>query len=222
MHQRPKQRTHTPARPRVTLALGVSLLAGAVLLVAAIAHLLDLTPLLSLILSLGTALGLVAVVRATAPAGPSALLDRETRRHSRPGEWQALLDIERAHTAAERRLRLAREFRRIAAEALAAPPTDRRRWPRAGRLAALCRQASLLRASATDRAVAFLPEPLPEDRLSAEMLAEAIATLTGYLALLSAVRRAPGWDLEVQRVIVRERTRLEVAVDRVSSVLRDA
>jgi len=69
--------------------------------------------------------------------------------------------------------------------------------------------------------VGFLPETLPDDRLSAEVLAEAIHTLTGYLALLAAVRRAPGWDLEVQRVVVRERTRLEVALERVNSVLMD-
>ena len=221
MQNRPKPRIHSPARPRAVPALGAGLFAAVALLAAGIAALLDLAPIVPLTLTLVAAVGTITVARAAGQAEALPSLDRETRRHSRPAEWQALLDIERAQTAPERRLRLAREFRRIAAEALAAPVTDRRRWPRPGRLAALCRQAKLLRASATDRSVGFLPETLPDDRLSAEVLAEAIHTLTGYLALLAAVRRAPGWDLEVQRVVVRERTRLEVALERVNNVLRD-
>lgn len=221
MQNRSKPRIHSPARPRSVPALGVGLFATAALLAAGISALLDLAPIVPLTLTLVAAAGSITIARAAEQVHTLPPLDRETRRHSRPAEWQALLDIERAQTAPERRLRLAREFRRIAAEALAAPATDRRRWPRPGRLAALCRQAKLLRASATDRSVGFLPETLPDDRLSAEVLAEAIHTLTGYLALLAAVRRAPSWDLEVQRVVVRERTRLEVALERVNSVLMD-
>ncbi|MBX5445630.1 hypothetical protein [Sphaerobacter sp.] len=221
MRNRPKPRIHTLAHPRLVLVPSAGLVVATVLLAAGIAALLDLAPIVPLTLTLIVAVGSVTIARGAGWSDTLPPLDRETRRHSRPVEWQALLDIERAQTAPERRLRLAREFRRIAAEALAAPATDRRRWPHPGRLAALARQAKLLHASATDRSVGFLPETLPDDRLSAEVLAEAIHTLTGYLALLAAVRRAPGWDLEVQRVVVRERTRLEVALERVNSVLMD-
>ncbi|MDI3339599.1 MAG: hypothetical protein QJR03_03625 [Sphaerobacter sp.] len=222
MHDRPKQ-FHSPVRPRALPAVGSGMLVGGLLLVASSASLLSAAPPLSVLLVLIGSLGLVLVARLAQPGGSlTANLDRTTRWHSRPAEWQALLDIERAQTAPERRLLLAREFRRLASEALAAPPTDRRRWPRAGRLAALRRQAALLRASATDRTVGFLPEPLPEDQLSQAVLAEAIQVLTAYLALLTTVRRAPTWDLEVVRVLVRERTRLEVALERVSTALREA
>lgn len=148
-------------------------------------------------------------------------LDRETRRYSKKDEWRRLLEIEQARSAGERRLLLAREFRRLAEEMLAAPPADRRKWPPPGRMSVIRRQANLLIASASDRQVSFLPEDRPGDALTGEDLTAAARCLAGYTTLLLAVYPVPRWDLELLRVIVRERTRLQIAYDSLANVIRN-
>lgn len=209
-------------RDRTALVLG-TLAAGSLALVAIAALIQARTvPVMTLLIPLVSGLALVARYRFLRQGDLTLnALDPETRRHSRPSEWRALLAIETAQSHPERRLLLMREFRRLATEALAVSPTNRRGWPRVGRLAALHRQARLLRTSATDRSVTFLPETLPDDHLTAEALAQAISVLTSYPALLTAVRRAPNWDLEVARVLMRERNRLELMTEQVMSLVRE-
>lgn len=176
---------------------------------------------IALLLTAGVLTAAVLIGGRRPVGSTTALLDATARRHSSPAEWQRLLEIEQARTAPERRLLLAREFRRLAEEALAAAPDDRATWPAPGRLMVLGRQANLLLASATDRNAAFLPDPEPDDHLTAAALGEAARCLTGHLALLRAVQLVPDWDLELVRVLTRERTRLALAYERIGELLRD-
>lgn len=152
---------------------------------------------------------------------PGVMFDHVTRRYSRPGEWQGVMEVEAARSAPERRLLLAREFRRLAEETLAAPPDNRKAWPPIGRLAVLRRQANVLLASATDRNIDFLPEQMPDDSLTQDALTDAVACLHGYLALLQAVHPVPRWDLELLRVVTRERNRLVLAHERILELLSE-
>lgn len=155
----------------------------------------------------------------------------QNQHHEREYERHSLLEIERARSAAERRLLIARELRRLAAEALAGQPSDRRSWPSEARLTELQRQASVLFASATDTAPAFLLDtgtnqdvgndsPAEADRLTSEALTTGIEILRRYLGLLLALRDTPAWELESARIVTRERMRLELAIEDIDQRIR--
>lgn len=153
-------------------------------------------------------------------------------------ERQSLLEVERARSADERRLLIARELRRLAAEALSARASDRRSWPPLDRLRELQHQADVLYASAIDTSPAYLLDTLDtgvaaecdvasghapgSDRLTGEALTTAIGILRRYLGLLLALRDTTAWDLESARVVTRERTRLELAIDDIDQRIRSA
>lgn len=176
-------------------------------------------PLAGAIFALALATGALVLWHAGGPAPDRAGLDREVRRHSSEREWRGLLEVEEATSAGERRLLLAREFRRLAEEMLAIDPANLRAWPPAGRLSAVRRQANLLAGSAADQHVGYLPESRPDDPLTAERLTAAARTLAAYASLLQTVQPLDRWDLELLRVLTRERTRLQVAYDDVAETL---
>lgn len=154
----------------------------------------------------------------------------ERNQHQRQErERRRLLEVERARSADERRLLIAGELRRLATEALSAQPSDRRSWPTGERLRELQHQAGVLYASATDVAPAYILEAdsvadrdAGSDRLTREALATAIDILRRYLGLLLALRDTSAWDLESARIVTRERTRLELAVEDIDQRIRSS
>ncbi|MDI3339188.1 MAG: hypothetical protein QJR03_01515 [Sphaerobacter sp.] len=150
-----------------------------------------------------------AVAVTEAPAGRVDVTRHDRRR---------LLEIEQAHSAAERRVLQVREFSRLASAALAAPPEDPASWPTARELASLREQARVLRSSLADPVIRVLPDPNPNDPVPADLLAQAIDALASYTALLATTpSRSP--DLERLRVVARERARLAALHDEVSERL---
>jgi hypothetical protein len=141
------------------------------------------------------------------------------RSTSLPGTSGVLL-VEEAQSAPERRLLLAREFSRLATEALTIPPADRPTWPTPSTLAALRREAELLLVSASDTAVTFLPETRPDDPLTQERLKAVIGSLVNYLTLLERVQNLPTVEAEQVRVIARERSRVRVGTDGLIGLLQ--
>jgi hypothetical protein len=132
-----------------------------------------------------------------------------------------LLAIEQARSAPERRLLLARECSVMVERILAIGPADRTSWPSAHDLALTHERTAVLLASATDPYVAFLPETRPDDLLTIEQIVETIHAAISYIELLQAqlpVRR-PGIDQ--LRVLMRERTRLQVAFDEILLQLQE-
>lgn len=168
---------------------------------------------------LGLSLAFLAVFLAYSrpPAG-----EREPR--SEPFDAAAVigraLAVEEARSAPERRLLLAREFVRAAGEALDVPVADVSAWPSPERLAVQRRGAELLLASATDTAAGFLPETKPDDPLTSALLTGAIMDLTGYIGLLQSTQRLPRAQAEQLRVVVRERSRVQTAVDQIVQILQ--
>ncbi|HLI50708.1 MAG TPA: hypothetical protein VKU87_02865 [Thermomicrobiaceae bacterium] len=155
----------------------------------------------------------------------------QDKHHERASERRSLLEVERARSAAERRLLIARELRRLATEVLAGQPSDRRSWPVNQRLQEMQRQAGVLFASATDPAPAFLLENAPDqdagsdsasgsDQLTLEALTTATDILRRYLGLLLALRDTPAWELESARIVTRERMRLELAIEDIDQRIR--
>lgn len=130
-----------------------------------------------------------------------------------PAELRMLLEIEKARSAEERRLLLAREFGRLAPQVLAFDPESlqSRRDPK--RVATLRDEASLLKASAIDPAAQSLPESNPGDPEAARELIKAIHDLERYATQLFTVQVQSDPDLNQIRVLVRERSRLQEHFD---------
>ena len=129
--------------------------------------------------------------------------------------YRRLLEIEQAQTPQERRWLLAREFGRLAGDALRMEPTDRSTWPDLPLFQDMQRQTALLLASATDPEAGRPPDPTPPDRLTDETLVAAIRELAQYLDQVAALRAVPGPAPEQLRVWARERAQLQRTYDAV-------
>lgn len=159
-----------------------------------------------------------------APAGPPAqppppvpqvTLDQQT--------MARLLEVESAQTARERRLLLAREFYRVASDALAHDPLNPASWPAPVQASALRQQAELLLASATDPEAAALPEgEAGPDPLPAEQVTDAIRSLLAYTTLLAEAAWGGDRTPERGRVLVREHTQLRQVQEEIARLLEQA
>ena len=129
----------------------------------------------------------------------------------------ASLRVESARTGIERRLTIAQEFMRLAAEALEALPVDAEPQPWNQRLADLEVAASQLRLSAYDPLGERLPDPAARDRLDAASLRQALDALWDFLRAARAPK-PKDWQEEPERLrlLRRERTRLLVEQDTIA------
>lgn len=146
------------------------------------------------------------------------LFDRLTGgpvRRAKEEQYRRLLEVERATTAQERCLLLAREFGRLAGDALGIDPSDRSTWPLLNQLQDLQRQAHVLLSSATDSQVYLPPGPADAGGLSQETLVAAIQELTQYLDLVSKQRALTSLSPEHLRVWARDRGNLQRIYDEV-------
>lgn len=129
----------------------------------------------------------------------------------------ASLRVEAARTGAERRMRLAQEFMRVAGQALDAVPPEAEPGSWSTLLDDLLAESEQLERSALDPQAARLPDPRPRDPLDAATLIEALVALCSFLR--AAQMAAPkDWRERPERLRVarRERTRLLVAQDTVA------
>ncbi len=153
--------------------------------------------------------------------GPGGLAGLRTRLGGRAAH-EGVAGVEEARTAPERRLLLAQEIMRVAEAALAIPARERDGWPAPARMAALRAGAAAVLTAARDRATGHLPEPRPDDPLTHEALLEAAADLARYTALLHDQQISGVRGPEALRILLRERTRLQLSTDRLVDLLRTA
>ncbi|HEY8490416.1 MAG TPA: hypothetical protein VIO14_05430 [Dehalococcoidia bacterium] len=153
-----------------------------------------------------------------APSGPplpQVTLDQAT--------MARLLEVESAQTARERRLLLAREFYRVASDALAHDPLNPASWPAPVQASALRQQAELLLASAADPEAGALPEgEAGPDPLPAAQVTDAIRSLLAYTTLLAEAAWGRDRSPERGRVLVREHTQLRGVQEEIARLLEQA
>lgn len=137
-----------------------------------------------------------------------------------PSDLAGLLEIEHASVHEERRVLLAREFCRLASDALQPDPAARATWPDAETLASWRAQVSLLEGCATDRSAEQLPIGQPVGNITDADLIDAIEALRQYVDRLARAQRIATDDPEPLRQLTREQSRLRAVQDQIVSRLR--
>ncbi|HEX7102502.1 MAG TPA: hypothetical protein VF201_07650 [Nitrolancea sp.] len=144
-----------------------------------------------------------------------------TERRIETSDIAGLLEIEHASVREERRVLLAREFCRLASNALQPDPAQRTTWPDAETLASWRGQIALLAASAGDRSAEQLPIGRPVGNITDADLADAINTLRQYVDRLARLQRIATEDPEPVRQLIRDQSRLRALQDQIVSYLRE-
>jgi hypothetical protein len=144
-----------------------------------------------------------------------------TETHVEPSEIASLLEIEHASVREERRVLLAREFCRLASDALQPDPVARANWPPDETLASWRMQIALLEEGAVDPSAERLQPGRPPGNISDADLTDAIAALRQYVDRLSRMQRIATDDREPLRQLVRDQSRLRALQDQIVSQLRE-
>lgn len=134
-------------------------------------------------------------------------------------QLRRLLEVEDARSAEERRLLIAREFSRLAMDALSILLDDPSRWPDERTLVGLREQVRMLQNSLSDPVAGQLPEGDPVVAIPAVTLSRALEALDRYTALLASMRPSQAADLERLRVLARDRAQLAELHDEVLLLL---
>jgi hypothetical protein len=142
-----------------------------------------------------------------------------TETHIEPSEMAGLLEVEHASVREERRVLLAREFCRLASDALQPDPAEQATWPNAETLASWREQIAMLVGSAADRSAERLPIGRPVGNITDTDLSNAIDVLRQYVDRLSRLQRITTNDREPLRQLARDQSRLQTLQDQIVAKL---
>ena len=224
-----KDERPTPAKPekglspvgRTLLIAGISLAVwSAVMLGLVSAGAFQIVPAIVLIVLAAVVLG-VEVKRAQGQEPRRNRFGELIERRVEPAGMDSLLEIEQASVREERRVLLAREFCRLASDALQPDPAARSTWPTAETLASWRAQIAMLEEGAVDPSAERLPPGRPPGNISDADLNEVIAALRQYVDRLARLQRIATVDPEPVRQLMRDQSRLRALQDQIVSRLRE-